>query len=119
MMLYRPLMTTRLKMLTAFLFIATACATNNPAGPQSTLAGIVTDVVSGSPVSGVTVAAEAKTATTGADGKYSLSGLTNGAATVTAQHQGHVNFSQAVTISGTTSQNIALTPSNAAKMAGA
>ena len=87
--------------------------------PAPSLAGTVTDAVSGAAVSGVAVAAQGQSATTGSDGKYSLTGLTAGAASLTAQHQGHVNFSQSVTLaSGTNTSNVALTPSNAAKMAG-
>ena len=91
--------------------------TPTPTAPS--LAGTVTDVVSGAPVSGVAVAAQGQSATTGSDGRYSLTSLTAGAASLTAQHQGHVNFSQSLTLaSGTNTSNVALTPSNAAKMAG-
>ena len=82
------------------------------------MSGVVTDVVSGAPVTGAAVAVQGKTATTGSDGRYSITGLTAGQVTLTAQHQGHVNFSQNVTISGATTTNIPMTPSNAAKLAG-
>jgi Carboxypeptidase regulatory-like domain len=90
-----------------------------PTTPAATsLAGTVTDVVSAAAVSGATVAVQGKTATTGADGKYSITGLSDGQATVTTQHQGHINFTQTVTLSGATTTNVGLTPSNAAKEAG-
>jgi hypothetical protein len=85
-------------------------------GPS--LTGTVTDATSTAALSGVAVAAQGKSATTAADGKYTLSDLTAGAATLTAQRQGHVNVSQSVTISGATTQNIAMTPSAMARMAG-
>jgi hypothetical protein len=86
--------------------------------PTTSLTGTVTDAVSNAPVSGAKVAVQGQSATTGADGKYTITGLTNGATTVTSQHQGHLNFSQSVTLSGATTTNIAMTPSNVAKGAG-
>lgn len=98
---------------------STPTSPSTPTTPATTtLAGTVTDVVSASPVSGATVAVQGKSTTTGSDGKYSISGLSNGAATVTCQHQGHVNFTQSVTLSGATTANIGMTPSFAAKSAG-
>lgn len=82
------------------------------------VAGAVTDVVSGLAVSGVVVAIQGKSVTTGSDGRYSLSGLTAGQSSLTAQHQGHVNFSQPVTLAATSTVNVGLTPSLAASGAG-
>src|SRR5438552_8945794 len=92
--------------------------TTTPSGNGTTLAGTVTDVVSAAPISGVTVALQSKSTTTGADGKYSFTGITAGSASITAQHQGHVNFTQPVTLNGAGTLNIPLTPSLAVTGAG-
>src|SRR4029077_6406548 len=84
----------------------------------TTVAGIVTDAVSGSPIPAVTVAIQGKNGTTGADGRYSITGLNDGQATVTAQHQGHSNFTQSVTLAGATAVNITMTPAIEAAAAG-
>jgi hypothetical protein len=89
-----------------------------PTPTGTSLAGTVTDVVSGVTISGVVLTIQGMSATTGSDGRYSITGLTAGQASLTAKHQGHVNFSQNVTLSGTTTVNVPLTPSNAAKAAG-
>jgi hypothetical protein len=78
------------------------------------LSGIVTDVVSGAAIQGVALAVQNKTATTGSDGRYSIAGLTAGQATLTATHQGHRNFSQNVTLAGSATVNVPMTPSMAA-----
>lgn len=84
----------------------------------ASLSGIVTDVVSNAPIRGVAVAVEDKTATTGSDGRYSLTGLTAGQATLTAKHQGHDNFSQNVTLAGAANVNIPMTPAMAVRVNG-
>jgi hypothetical protein len=87
--------------------------------PTSTsLAGTVTDSVSGGVISGATVSVQGKTATTGSDGKYSVANLTDGAATVTSKHQGHINITKDVSLSNATTLDVAMTPSMAAKLAG-
>ena len=61
---------------------------------------------------------QGKSATTGSDGRYTISALTDGPAPLTAQHQGHKNFTQAVTLSGATTTNVTMTPSAEAGFAG-
>lgn len=90
----------------------------SPSEPSNSLSGIVTDALSGAGLAGVALSLQTQTATTGADGRYTITGLASGAATLTAKHQGHVNFSQAVTPSGASTFNIPMTPSNAVKTAG-
>ena len=90
-----------------------------PSATAASISGVVTDVISGAPVPGTAVAIQGKTVTTGSEGRYSITDLTAGPATLTGQHQGHITFSQNVTLSGATSTNIAMTPSNLAKAAGA
>lgn len=68
--------------------------------PTVTLSGAVTDNTTGAAIAGAAVAISGKSATTGADGRYSIAGLAAGAATLTVQHQGHNNFSQSVTLAG-------------------
>ena len=86
--------------------------------PGTSLAGLVTDASSGAPIAGVAVSVQGQNATTGADGRYSISSLTAGSASATAQHQGHRNFTQTVTLSGATTLNIAMTPAIAAGFVG-
>jgi len=97
--------------------IAVNCDTKTTPGSTS-LAGTVTDNVSGAVISGAKVTVQSKTATTGNDGKYSISGLTDGQASVTTQHQGHITNTKNVTLSSATSLDVAMTPSAAAKLAG-
>jgi hypothetical protein len=89
-----------------------------PSGAADRISGLVTDVVSGMAISGVSVEIQGKSATTGSNGRYSITGLTAGQAALTGKHQGHVNFSQNVTISGPTIADFAMTPSLAANMGG-
>ncbi|MEQ1871036.1 MAG: carboxypeptidase regulatory-like domain-containing protein [Vicinamibacterales bacterium] len=111
--------------LTAIVTGLTSCGgsksptTSTPGDPSApSIAGAVTDVVSGLAVPGVVVAIQGKSVTTGSDGRYSLTGLTAGQSSLTAQHQGHVNFSQPVTLASATTVNVGLTPSLAASGAG-
>jgi len=97
--------------------VATTTAATTSIGATS-LAGVVTDVVSGSPIAAATVTVQGKSATTGADGRYSITGLTDGAATVAASHQGHRNFTQNSTLAGSTTVNIAMTRAGEANSAG-
>jgi hypothetical protein len=103
----------------------TSCGNSTGAGSTTptptivTLSGTVTDAASGAAVSGAAVAISGKSATTGADGKYSIAGLSPGSATLTVQHQGHDNFSQSVTLSGTaTTVDVKLTPAHVALASG-
>jgi len=117
----RRLVTVAMSVATTVTLISCSGDSTQPAAPSGTpgVSGVVTDVVAGSPISGVSVGIQGKTATTGSDGRYSITGLTAGTTALTAQHQGHVNFTQNVTIASTTlTSDIRLTPSNAAKMNG-
>ena len=102
----------------------TSTTTNSPtptptSQPTATLNGTVKDAVSGSAISGATVAAQSLSTTTAADGSYSLTNLPTGSATLTVQHQGHNNFSQAITLnSGSNSVNVTMTPAAAAAFNG-
>ena len=109
--------------------IASAACNNNsnssngttptPTPSTATLTGTVTDAATGAVIANVTVAVGGQTTTTGAAGTYSVSGLPPGSATVTAQHQGHRNLSQSVTLAaGSNSSNLMLTPAVAAGFAG-
>ena len=98
-------------------FIGGSCDSKTTPGATS-LGGTVTDNVSGAIISGAKVTVQGKSATTGTDGKYSIGGLTDGQASVTTQHQGHINNTKDVTLSSATSLNIAMTPSAAAKLTG-
>ena len=93
--------------------VATTSAATTSIGATS-LAGTVTDAVSGSAVASATVAVQGKSATTGADGRYSITGLTDGTSAVTSQHQGHRNFTQNTAVSGSTTLNIVMTPAGEA-----
>lgn len=62
------------------------------------LTGVVTDVNTGTPLSGVSVSAEGKTATTDATGSYSLAGLTVGPVTVNFSKQGYKAKSVSITL---------------------
>jgi hypothetical protein len=97
--------------------VATTTAATTSIGATS-LAGTVTEAVSGSPIASATVAVQGKTATTGSDGRYSITGITDGSSAVTAQHQGHRNFTQNTAISGATTVNIVMTKANEATAAG-
>ncbi|MBI2828358.1 MAG: carboxypeptidase regulatory-like domain-containing protein [Acidobacteria bacterium] len=82
------------------------------------MSGGVRDSVSGAALSGVVVAVQGKSATTGTDGRYSISDLTAGQTQVTAQRQGHRNFTQAVTLAGATTVDITMTSAQEAGAAG-
>lgn len=105
---------------------STTPSTTTPAAPASptpatlNVTGTVKDAVSNAPIASVAVAVQGKSATTAPDGTYNISGVTAGSASLTAQHQGHDNFTQAVTIaaSGATTVNVSMTPSSAAALAG-
>jgi hypothetical protein len=55
----------------------------------SSLAGVVTDSADASPIEGATVSASGRSATTNADGEYTLTGLPSGIYTVTASADGY------------------------------
>ncbi|MBI2828359.1 MAG: carboxypeptidase regulatory-like domain-containing protein [Acidobacteria bacterium] len=74
--------------------------------------------MSRAPIASATVAIQGRSATTGADGRYTISDLTNGQAQLTAQHQGHRNFSQTLTLAGTTTFDVAMTSGLESRAAG-
>ena len=60
-----------------------------------------------------------QTATSGTDGRYTLSDIALGATNVTVKHQGHRNISQRVTVvAGTTTSNVAIMPAIVSGFAG-
>ncbi|MGB4593730.1 MAG: discoidin domain-containing protein [Coriobacteriia bacterium] len=85
----------------------------DPTVPVSTtgdVAGTVTDSATSAAVSGATVSVAGKTATTAADGTYSITGITGGSYTMTVVKTGYTTWSGSVTITnGTTlSKNVSL-----------
>ncbi len=85
-----------------------------PAPPPTTgnITGKVASSAGGAMISGATVSCAGKTAVTGADGSYSLTGITAGQYTISASASGYQNSSQTVTVTGgqTKTVNFALTP---------
>ncbi len=95
-------------------------ATPSPPSPTSaTISGTVTETTSGTPLSSATVTVGASSATTGADGKYSLAGLAPGQAQLTAKQQGHDTYTQTLTVTaGTMTVNVAMTQAFVAVLSG-
>ena len=91
-----------------------------PTGPTSgastfQLTGRVTDASAGIPVVGVTVSAAdganaGRTATTGADGRYTLSDMVAGSFTLKTKRDGYEDFAQAVSISNYATIDVRLIP---------
>jgi ABC-type Fe3+ transport system substrate-binding protein len=83
-----------------------------PSSRQATVAGRVTDVDTGTPVSGATVSVNGKTVTTASDGTYSLT-VELGSYTLSASKEGYNTSSQAVEATEvmTYTLNVVLTPS--------
>lgn len=73
--------------------------------------GVVKDIATGTPLSGVTISDGTNAATTSSTGAYALSGTAAGTATLTATAQGYLTTSQlaSVSSSGTATVNWALT----------
>ena len=85
--------------------------------PTFTLSGLVTEtppttstVVSGVVVTVIDGANQGKTATTGADGRYQITGVVNGGFTVSATKAGYVGTSLPVGINGNTTLDFRLEP---------
>lgn len=92
----------------------TITLTQQSGGPGTgTIAGAVTNS-SGAALAGATVSGGGVTATTQADGTYTLANVTAGTETVTAAFTGYQTSSQTVTVTAnaTTTANFALTPSS-------
>lgn len=95
----------------ALVAIVASCSKSSTSpSNNASISGTVTDAVSGQPINGATVSVGGQSSTTGADGKYSITGLATGSATLTASKQGERNFSQAVTLPTTTAVNIVMSP---------
>jgi hypothetical protein len=77
---------------------------------QAALTGVATDKDTGTPLAGVKVSISGKSATTAADGTYTIAGLSTGNATATASLSGYAQVTQALTlITGSNPWNPALT----------
>ncbi|MGV8123522.1 MAG: carboxypeptidase regulatory-like domain-containing protein [Candidatus Xenobiia bacterium LiM19] len=71
--------------------------------PRGIVAGQVTDAATGKPLESVTVTVDSTSANTNTEGRYILSGLTQGTAILTATKTGYETYSDTITIdSGTT-----------------
>jgi len=76
---------------------------------QAGLSGRATDVNTGSALSGAMVSVDGKTASTAADGTYSISGLVTGATTVTSTKAGYADQTSSITlVAGANTLNIAM-----------
>ena len=89
------------------LLFLTALLLFNSAFSQSSLSGKVTDD-KGNVVSGANVSVAKKATTTDADGNYAISGLSDGATTVTVSYIGMKTSKKEVVISGATTANVQL-----------
>lgn len=95
-----------------------ACtSSDNPSDPgptTGTIAGVVTDAVTGAPLSGATVVTQpaTTTATTNAQGAYTIPSISTGAYSITASRAGYnSNSTNAVAVAAlTVTVNLALTP---------
>jgi Carboxypeptidase regulatory-like domain/Domain of unknown function (DUF4397) len=78
-------------------------------GPGPTVTGMVTNAGTGGPVAGAEVSIGAAKATTGPDGRFNLTGLTTGSATLRCTAPGFVEFETDVTVtSGSVTRDIEL-----------
>ncbi len=76
-----------------------------PAGPPTTgsVSGVVVSAATGTPLAGATVSSGTASATTGADGRYTLDSVTPGATVITFAATGHArNFANADVVVGAT-----------------
>src|SRR5262245_25323436 len=78
-----------------------ACEANSPSSAVS-LTGTIREGGTNAALSGATVTVQNKNATTAANGSYTVGDLTSGSAEVRVTHQGHVNVTQNVALSGAT-----------------
>ena len=90
--------------LAPLLFVAAAGIACESTSPSSTvsLTGVVRESGSNGTIAGATVTVQGQTATSGGTGGYTVSNLTSGNAEVRVTHQGHINVTQNVALSGTT-----------------
>ncbi len=82
-----------------------------PAVPVSVVSGSVTSSATGDPVAGAEVSVGATTVTTGSDGRFELSDLATGPATLRCRASAFESFEANITVaSGRMTRNITLTP---------
>jgi len=81
--------------------VGTACESTSPSSTVS-LTGTIRQTGSNAAIAGATVTVQNKTATSGSTGSYTVPDLTAGNAEVRVTHQGHINVTQNVALSGTT-----------------
>lgn len=83
-------------------------------GPPGTVTGIVTNALTGQPIAGATVRVDGSSAstTTGADGRFTLSGAPSGTRTLRTSANGFITETRVMNIpaNSTVDQSIALTP---------
>lgn len=91
--------------------------TATPGGPPGTVTGIVTNALTGEPISGATVSVDGAgvSTTTQVNGRFTLNGAPSGVQTLRTTANGFVTETRTVTIpaGGTIEQAIALTPARA------
>jgi hypothetical protein len=96
-------------------FVAAASpTTTTPTGPPGTVTGIVTNALTAAPIAGATVRVDGSSAsaTTGGDGRFTLTGAPSGTRTLRTTANGFVTETRTVNIvaNGSVEQAIALTP---------
>ena len=79
-----------------------------PPSPIISVSGTVREAVTNQPIAGATVTVQSKSATTVANGTYSITGLAEGQAVVTITHQGHTRIAQNIVVNGATTVNVTL-----------
>lgn len=84
------------------------CESSSPSSVVS-LTGTVRETGSNGAIAGATVTVQNKTVTTANNGTYTVSDLTSGNADVRVTHQGHINLTQSIALSATTTFNPTMT----------
>jgi hypothetical protein len=103
----------RCSLLPAGLILLASCGgggSDGGTGPSSDLSGTVTEATRATPVAGATVSVGSRQATTGADGRYELKGLSGGSVTLAVSAAGYEPFTQAVSVNaGANQRDVGLT----------
>lgn len=73
-------------------------ASGDPVQPAGSISGRVTDAAGGNPIAGATVSDGTRSATTGTDGAYTISGVPQGSYTVTASAPGYIGTTRTVSV---------------------
>jgi hypothetical protein len=81
---------------------------NEPSETDVGITGLVREAVTNALIAGAAVTIQNKTATTGADGRYTITELTAGNAELRVTHQGHQNVTQNVNLNGAVTQNVTM-----------